>query len=139
MVLRKILVDGKNFPIQPSQINVDKYLSHAFKNCYTDASAHHVIKLCQKLGGWFPFNYLDIEEIYNEAGHHRFSFNHLIGQGIILLNAADVLAGKKTTTKLVDYYDWIVFGDDEKYHVTENFVKRCFKYSQIIAKSSRKH
>ncbi|MCJ7825993.1 hypothetical protein MUP56_00030, partial [Patescibacteria group bacterium] len=56
-------------PITPEDIDISKHLFDAFDNIETEASAHHIIGLCQQKGGWESFTQQEIEAYYRSEGH----------------------------------------------------------------------
>lgn len=120
----KNIIVGNNFPIQPCQINTHWRLIGAFENSETDMSAHYILKLCQRLGGWFPFSLKQIEEIFNESAYKRFPFNLLVEPGEILTKPDPT--GKTLPRKEMTGGGYIIY-KDEKYHLTDEFVTRCYE------------
>lgn len=61
----KILLDDSEYPVQPRHINLTgRHYRGAFDNSETEMSAKRVVALCQKLDGWKPFSYEQIQELY---------------------------------------------------------------------------
>lgn len=121
-----IIVDPANYPIKPADIDATWHLYEAFGHMETEKSAMCVVRLCQEKGGWFPFTLEEIEAVYQRAGCKGYYFNRLVEPELIAINAAQVFGGAMPQTKPVGG-GWLVKGADGKYHVTEDFVKRCHK------------
>ena len=127
--MKRIIVDGSKFPIQPRHINTQGHLFDSFDNYETEISAGYVVKLCQELGGWNPFTLEQIEASYRKSGHTGFAFNQLVESGKRVLNMAAVFAGHAFPVTEPMGGGWIILGDDDKYYVTDDFVGRCFNSS----------
>jgi hypothetical protein len=123
-----VIVDPKGFPVKPMNVDVSKHFWDAFGNNESECSAHYIVKLCQEKGGWFPFTMEEIETVYRRAGHTNFYFNWLVDPGRRVTNAAQVFAGDLPKTVPIGG-GWIVKDADGKFHITEDFVNRCYKSS----------
>ena len=102
---RKTTVDETNgayHPVRPEHINTKAHFWDAFGHAETEISANWIVRLAQKLGGWKPFSAEQIEALYNESRLHRFTFNRLLDDGVV------------------------VCGDDQLYRVTHKFICQCF-------------
>ncbi len=101
---------GRNYPVQPRHISCLHHFFDAFGNVETDISARHIVGLCKKRGGWFPFTKEEIE------GYSRQSdcFNLL------------------TSHNPNDKNSYIILGHDGRYRVTHEFIAVCFKSSPVI-------
>jgi hypothetical protein len=162
---KQIIVDGGKFSIQPKDIHIGRGFRHffdSFDNTETENSAYYIVRLCQKLGGWIPFTQKQIEEVYREAGHRDgFTFNRLVEPQSVLARPAEEFGRMTEHASLsrnmnpvmaslsyaVSYGKaetvdkgggWIVMGTDDKYHVTDDFVTRCFKSSPARHKTNKR-
>jgi hypothetical protein len=107
--MNKVVLDGKvRCPVKPRHINTKERFWDAFGNSQTEVSANHIVRLCQKKGGWCPFTQKEIDDYYRSMGHgDGFTFNHLIDDG------------------------WVV-EDTDVYRVTLQFVARVWASSPVI-------
>ncbi|OHA17843.1 MAG: hypothetical protein A3H57_02275 [Candidatus Taylorbacteria bacterium RIFCSPLOWO2_02_FULL_43_11] len=160
--MAKNIIVNNQFNIQPSDINIGPDFEHffdAFGNMETEVSAYYVVRLCQKKGGWFPFSQAEIEEVYQASGHQDgFIFNRLVDPQAVLAKPAEELEkmathatrcrgmnpivasisyamshGRPETIKLGG--GWIVRDTEGRYHVTDEFVVRCFQSSPARSKA----
>ena len=107
------------FPIRPEHIDASKHLFEAFDHMETEVSAGWIVRMLQWRGeGWAPFTKSEIEAFYSASGEFSgFCFNRLVNPGrafFIRTGWQDAGGG------------WILVRDG-KYHVTEDFIIRCFK------------
>ena len=118
----KILQDDSEYPVQPRHINAtgDPFWG-AFDHLETEISAKWVVALCQKLDGWKPFSYEQIQELYHRRfPNENFSFNRLVDPSSTSYIQRD---------RGPEGGGWIVSGEDGKFRVTDDFVQRCLKSS----------
>lgn len=86
-----------NYPILPSHINAEEHLFEAFGKMETEISAGWIVRFCQQRGlGWAPFTKAEIDKFSGED----FWFNRLDDKFVVLSNGL--------------------------YHITHEFVARCF-------------
>lgn len=130
MPKKRTINDPKGFPVQPEHIDTSKRFFEAFDNSETEISAGWIVRFLQEKGeGWIPFIFDDINEFYRrEFPVGRFYFNRLVDPELVPPNLARAFAG---------HYDppvpkgggWIILSKDGKYHITDEFVLRCFQSS----------
>ena len=93
----------ENYPIRPDHINTGKHFWDAFGRMEPEISASWVVMLCKELKSWKPFSFEELMAFYRGKGmKDDFSFNGLLEKGFIVLM------------------------EDQKYHITHEFVSRCF-------------
>ena len=108
-------------PITPDDIDTKRDFMSSFDHMETEVSAWWIVKLCQELGGWFPFTLQQIQAFYTAPGRRPvgepFHFNRLVEPGISYsIRTGHSLKGG----------GWIVLGADNMYRVTLEFVDRCY-------------
>jgi hypothetical protein len=100
-----------SYPIRPEHISVKGHFWGAFDHNETEVSAKWIVRLCQERGGWLPFTYEQINELYERSGKlKRYTFNRLVVQ---------------------HERSWIR-QDGDTYHITHDFVSRCFGSSPAV-------
>lgn len=98
-------VHNLDFPVYPKHVDASQHLFDAFDHSETEISAGWIVRLCKELGSWGPFTQAQLDEFYHRwrPKTEGFHFNRLIHHG-----------------------GWVEF-DDDGYHVTDDFIARCFK------------
>ena len=111
-------VHGTGYPVQPRHIDASDHLFGAFDHCETEISAGWIVRLCQELGTWGPFSQTQLDEFYHRRRPkgESFHFNRLIRSGVSYNRGTPYEKGG----------GWIEL-DGDGYHVTEDFIARCFK------------
>lgn len=103
----KTIENGEGFPIQPDDIPLplppETFRDYGLDSAEMAEVATYMIRICQKKGGWAPF---DRQEIEVEAGNR------------------DVHLGRLTTDWLIDY------SQSPTFRVTEEFVTMCHRSSK---------
>ena len=99
----KVLTDGVHRITPGDIVYIGSFIPFGdrFGNHETDASAYHIVKMCQArtLPSWLPFSKEEIEAAYRSAGYNDgFTFNQLV------------------------YCNWIV-EKDGLYYITDRFVE----------------
>lgn len=126
--MSNIITDGRNFPVQPRDINASKHLWDAFGNNETEISAGWIVRfLHERNHGWEPFTYEEINAFYSRKFTDGFSFNRLVEPEMVPPSLARAFAGHHDPL-IPAGGGWIVLIGD-KYHITEDFVEQCFKSS----------
>jgi len=98
----------EKYPIRPEHISLEEHFSNAFNNAERESSAHWIVHLCKKKGGWLPFSIQEINTVYQEMfPKEEFQFNGLDTEFVIL-------------------------GYDKLYRVTHKFIARCFLSYPIL-------
>jgi hypothetical protein len=106
--------------IKPRDIKRQWHMFDAFNNMETEISAGWIVDLCTARGHWGPFTKLDIEKLYRKHYQDGFTFNRLVEPGLRYSmpgESARLTGG-----------GWLVIFNG-KYHLTENFIMRCFASS----------
>lgn len=122
-----IVTESTRHKIKPKDINTSQHFFDAFDNTETEISAGYIVRLCQKKGGWFPFTKNEIEAFYRESGNVNFTFNRLIEPEMVPPSLARAFAGHHDTP-VPKGGGWVV-NINGMYHVTDDFIVRCFKSS----------
>ncbi len=131
--------------IRPRDIDCTKHFFSAFGNSETETSANWIVKFCQsREDGWFnrllrrlrglspwePFNYDEIEAFYK---FDNFTFNRLIKPAQVPNNAAQEFGGDYSAGRRKVGGGWITKDQDGKFHISHEFVARCYKASPKTA------
>lgn len=123
----RIITEGVRFPIQPHQIDAKQHLFGAFDNTETETSAGWVIRFLQERGrSWEPFTRKEIQAFYaRKFPRERFSFNRLVNPEMIPPSLVRAFEGHRDP--LVPRGGGWIVEVDGKFHVTDDFVTRCFR------------
>lgn len=79
------VTDPATCPIQPRQIDSGQHLFDSFATPKQAEAARYVLRMSQKLGGWFPFSIGQIDALWQGAGNrHVFSFQGLVCSGLLV-------------------------------------------------------
>lgn len=123
-----ILDAGASLPIQPDNIDASRHLFNSFDNLETETSAAWIIRFIQeRKRGWAPFTLEDIERFYARKHKDGFRFNRLVEPEMVPPSLARAFAGYHDP-KIPVGGGWIILRDG-RYHVTEEFIRRCNKSS----------
>ncbi len=122
------ITDRDSFEIQPKDINAKGHFWDAFDNVETEVSARYIVRLCQEKGGWSPFTREEIEKFYQRSGYVNFCFNRLVDPEMVPLSLVRAFAGCREPLVPMGG-GWVILGEDGKYRVTEDFIRRCHKSS----------
>lgn len=134
MAANRIIVGGKDFHIHPDDIDASKHFFGAFDHTETEVSAGYIVRFLQKRNlGWEPFTREEIEAFYAESQKDGFTFNRLIEPEMILPNLARAFAGHHDP-RIPAGGGWIIMDTYDRYYVTDDFVKRCYKSSPRAAR-----
>lgn len=107
--MSKIMAGG-GIGILPRDIDATQHFWAAFRHVETEISAGWLVRFAQERGtGWEPFTREDIEAFYGRKHNDGFTFNRLISGG------------------------WIVQDTEDRYHFTDDFVRRCHDASPAKA------
>jgi hypothetical protein len=107
-------VEG-DYAIAPAMIRADEALMDSFDHMETEISAGWVCRFMQERGAWVAFTREEIDAFYQrQFPGARFGFNRLVDAGTARSWRGSYPAGG----------GWVVLGDDGKYRVTEDFIKR---------------
>lgn len=101
---RGIIKNTEGLCIQPKDVATKKHFYGSFENYEAEVAANYIVRLCQERKGWYPFTENEIEALYNRFGHQRLSLVSLVDNGYII-------------------------EEEGKYHITLDFVLRCYKSS----------
>ena len=95
--------------VQPNQIDTWHHFLDAFGKYKVEVSARYIVRFCQQRGrGWEPFSYEDITDFYRQVGPGDDSWlNRLTTRGYVVEKGGF-------------------------YHVTDEFIARCYKASLVI-------
>jgi len=145
--MNRIVTAEENYLIQPQNIDASAHLWDSFGNTETEISAGWVIRFLQERGeGWKPFTYAEINAFYERKSKFKgFGFNRLVNAERVLAHPAREfarMAQHGTGPEAALSYavasvldppeiklmggEWIVLGPDEKYHLTHQFIVRCY-------------
>jgi hypothetical protein len=113
----------KDYPIRPEHINTSGHFWSAFEHSETEISANYVVQLCQRNGGWKPFSFTDINNLYKSNKNAEvldYSFNNLrcfkyLREGMPVAEAEGC--------------QYIQAGADGLMRVTHEFITACFRSS----------
>jgi hypothetical protein len=109
--------------IKPWDIDIGEHLWGAFYNYETEVSARYIVGLCQASLDWLPFSYEEINGFYHlnrNNNHDHFSFHNL-------LRTSD--SEKSMFQDQFPKEGWITVDQDKLYHVTDDFILRCYRSS----------
>lgn len=122
------IIRGRNFEIQPEDIDAENHFFDAFDNYETEISASWIVRFLQQRGaGWVSFTYDEINTFYSQNFKHGFRFNRLVDPEMISPSLAREFAGH-VDPKIPKGGGWIVLFDGS-YYITSDFIKRCHKSS----------
>jgi hypothetical protein len=126
-----IITTGEGYPIQPKDIDTSRHFFDEFGHNETEVSANWVIRFLQERGrSWEPFTYEDINSFYSRKFSDGFSFNRLVEPEMVPPSLARAFAGYRDSL-VPEGGGWIVLADTHQYFVTDEFINRCHKASQI--------
>lgn len=149
--------------IDPSDINTSRHFFGAFGNHETEVSANWIVRFCQQRDNtWSPFTYAEIEKFYKFTG---FTFNRLIKPESIVkyavrdfsrrvermrgasriaggdVNAASLIATvaevSEPKPEMVEKGGGWICGSPDLYHITHDFVARCYKSAPMQVAEAR--
>ncbi|MEX0649401.1 MAG: hypothetical protein WD200_00175 [Candidatus Andersenbacteria bacterium] len=124
----RVTTKPEDFPIQPDHIDGSRHLWNAFDHTETEVSAGWIIRFLQERGkSWAPFTYGEINAFYSREHKDGFTFNRLINVEMVPPNLARAFAGHHDDP-VPRGGGWIL-EDADGYHVTDDFITRCFQSS----------
>lgn len=94
----------KDFYIRPDDIKINKD-SEAIASEPIDLTTTCIIQMCQQEGKWQPFSRHDLQIIFPSFDYSDTWLDELVSQNLIII------------------------GDDNLYHITREFIQKCFKKS----------
>jgi len=109
------LLPDEEFPITPAHIDATDHLWNAFGNCETEVSARWIVRFCQERGSWAPFAYKALDTFYKRGIREK---------GERLADLADFRFNRLADDR--DDKGGLVVEKDGLYHVTAEFVTRCY-------------
>lgn len=121
------VVEGVGYNVQPKDIDISGRfpLLSTFGHRETELAAIFIISFCQQKGGWVAFTYRELDEAYAQTQEGKWKMKFDMGYRLAV--------EKYGLYHLFDFYDLVpnlvVLGDDGKYRVTEEFIRRCHKTS----------
>lgn len=117
---RPQIVEGRDYPIKPEDIDATRHFFEAFDHTETEISARWVVRLCQEKGHWGPFTEAELTAFYHrEFPDSTFRFHRLVEpQMSYSLRGGGGMCGG----------GWLV-REGDTLRVTHNFITRCFKAS----------
>lgn len=128
---KRIVTNPEEFPIQPEQIDASHHLFNAFDHKETEVSAGWIIRFLQERGkSWAPFTYDEINTFYSRKHKDRFTFNRLINAEMVPPSLARAFGGHHDP-QVPKGGGWIIKDVDGSYHMTDDFITRCFRSSPV--------
>ena len=121
------VVEGNSYPIQPKDIDVSGRLCllSTFGHRETELAAIFIINVCQQKGEWAALTHEELDEAYVQTKEGQWRIEFDLGY--------QWAVEKYGLNHLFGFYDLVpnlvVLGDDGKYRVTEEFIRRCHEVS----------
>lgn len=129
MSQKTVVTNPESYLVQPNHIDARRHLFEAFDHTETEISAGWIIRFMQERGrSWAPFTYDEINTFYSRHHGDGFTFNRLVEPAMIPPSLVRAFAGYHDST-IPAGGGWIIKDSENKYHVTDDFVNRCFKSS----------